>query len=55
MNYLRGWTTREHQVPKPPPVARSISNKEREGPPERTLRKKIPQNEKLMSQTPPPK
>jgi len=49
MNYLRGWTTREHQVPKPPPVARSISNKERGGPHERTLSKKIPQKEKFTS------
>jgi hypothetical protein len=27
---------REHQVPEPPPIAKSISNKEREGPFERT-------------------
>jgi hypothetical protein len=27
-NHLRGLTTRGTQVPKPPPVSRSISNKE---------------------------
>ncbi len=45
----------EHQVPKPPPVTRSISNKERGGPRERTLSKRIPPKEKLTSQTYPPK
>jgi hypothetical protein len=45
----------EHQVPKLPPVARSMSNKERGGPCERTLNKKIPQKEKLTSRTYPPK
>jgi len=29
MNHLRGPPQGEHQVPQPPPVARSISNKER--------------------------
>jgi len=37
MNHLRGQTTQgEHQVPEPPLVVRSISNKERGEPPKKT-------------------
>jgi hypothetical protein len=28
----RGQTTREHQIPEPPPIAKSISNKKMGGP-----------------------
>jgi hypothetical protein len=36
-NHLKGQPQKEHQVLKPPPLARSISNKENGGPPKRTL------------------
>jgi hypothetical protein len=37
----------EHQVPEPPLVMRSISNKERRGPPERTLSLEEPSHLKV--------
>ncbi len=47
-NRLRGQSQGEHQVPKPPPVARSISNKERGGPPSTS---KKTQKNRLRGQT----